>query len=229
MSRLDLYDKRIKSLQKVQKECSEICDIYKKTKRFLLRGSNNTYYGYQYLTPREDRRPKDMDSTVHKLLDDAFHKLYGWKPRSQGVFCTSDIMEVSNNYGLPYIIFPVNGFKYIWSSSIEDLYGNEFDSVKWNEMSYNYWQSKHKSSGPVKQTIAGWTKDLKKEQAELEDWHTFLIDKIQTIVLKYQDTNIEEAIRKRNEVSLKCKGYYMAEYEENVTEIMDALGMEYDI
>lgn len=71
---------------------------------------------------RQNRKPKDMDKTTSELLDKLFQKKFGWKPRSQGMFCIPE-WSMAQTYGKPGIVFVPGNFKYIWSDDIQDLYG----------------------------------------------------------------------------------------------------------
>jgi hypothetical protein len=70
---------------------------------------------------RTDRKAMNMDFRTQQELDDLYEKKFGWRPRSEGIFCTSDYEE-ARSYGVPYFIFPIGYFKYIWNPNYEDLY-----------------------------------------------------------------------------------------------------------
>lgn len=117
-------------IELVKKECSEIINIYKKAGRVLFRGTkserrkpiddDNKIYK---IVPRKRRNPKDTDKETQKILDNLFNQRFGWKPRSHGIFAAG--IESASYYGTPHGFFPVNGFDYIWSPKIDDLY-NDF-------------------------------------------------------------------------------------------------------
>lgn len=83
--------------------------------------------------PRKLRHPKDTEPELQKLVDKLFQEKFGWKPRAQGVFATSDFYtarEYSGDWKTVHIIFPFDGFEYIWSPKIDDLYStvlSDFD------------------------------------------------------------------------------------------------------
>lgn len=62
-----------------------------------------------------------MYQSVHDKLDGLFYKKFGWKVRSEGVFCTGRKSETLM-YGITYIIFPKGQFKFVWSPDVLDLY-----------------------------------------------------------------------------------------------------------
>lgn len=117
-------------IELVKKECSEIINIYKKAGRVLFRGTkserrkpiddDNKIYK---IVPRKRRNPKDTDKETQKVLDNLFNQRFGWKPRSHGIFAAG--LQSAQYYGIPHGFFPVNGFEYIWSPKIDDLY-NDF-------------------------------------------------------------------------------------------------------
>lgn len=74
--------------------------------------------------PRKLRKPKDTSPEIQKVVDKIFMEKFGWKPRAQGVFATSDFYnaEMYSRGQLVHIIFPFDGFEYLWSPKIEDLY-----------------------------------------------------------------------------------------------------------
>ncbi len=106
-------------------ECIQMMNLYA-TYRFdkvFWRGTrSHTDQGMtEKIIPRKDRYPKHTNPTDHDLLDKEFQKKFGWKARSEGVFVTSSKTSASS-YGKPYICIPADGFKYIWSNEIDDLY-----------------------------------------------------------------------------------------------------------
>lgn len=122
-------------LEKIEKQCGQIIKIYKKSGCFLYRGlrltdrvkkiGNNIYS----VVPRKDRWPKDTCKKLHDMIDVHFLNRFGWRVRSNGVFCSGSI-KVANEYGTTRgIIFPADGFKYIWSRKIEDLYSDQLQSI----------------------------------------------------------------------------------------------------
>lgn len=117
-------------IELVKKECSEIINIYKKAGRVLFRGTRGDRAKQvdeegriSKVVPRKRRNPKDTDKETQKILDNLFNQRFGWKPRSQGIFAAG--IESARYYGTPHGFFPVNGFEYVWSPNIDDLY-NDF-------------------------------------------------------------------------------------------------------
>lgn len=90
-----------------------------------MRGTKkNIMMGAQIFTSRQDRRPQDMPIEIHNKYDELFLEKFGWKARSEGVFVAGGDRT---SYGTPFFFFPVNGYKFIWSPAIFDLYTSRFN------------------------------------------------------------------------------------------------------
>jgi hypothetical protein len=78
--------------------------------------------GLVAFTARTDRRPKDLSREWHDYFDNGLKKIFGWKPRSEGVFA---YIEKSSDTQWPenlFFLFIKGNFKYVWSPAIVDLY-----------------------------------------------------------------------------------------------------------
>lgn len=127
------------------KDAYEIMDMIKKDcqpflrsrdkGQFLWRGSEKQVDSYKKLTPRTDRKPKDMFQERHEKLDKAFDKIFGWKARSQGVFCYGS-PTYAESYGEPFLVFPIGKFKFLWSPTIKDLYVQIGELLNYKNFSY---------------------------------------------------------------------------------------------
>jgi hypothetical protein len=101
------------------------------TPEILFRGMETKHVdkGVGTVTPRIDRKPTDTDSSTHWRLDKYFFKEFGWKARSEGMFCTPSLPRASsfarargNKLKDIYIVIPSTPYKYIWSPKVPDLY-----------------------------------------------------------------------------------------------------------
>ncbi len=182
----------------VLKECSEIVDIYKQIKSFLYRGSKHNFaQDITKITPRTDRRPLDSSVEVSRKLDDEFYKRFKWRPRSEGVFCTSTLSN-AHTYGDSYIFFPKNGFKFVWSRKFEDFYSNIYDAY------YSEYYT---------------TVDINKFFTLEDKYMDF-----EKIVSEYTNRDIKDAIEIGHEMMFKCDYYYMADYTEtNYLKLLNSL------
>jgi hypothetical protein len=166
----------------IEKECSEICDIYRKKGgiSFLYRGSENYYSQFQKIKPRTDRIPTDTNPEMSNYLDELFYKKFGWKPRRTGVFCTGDLMKTYHYGNSSYIIFPKNGFEFIWSNTIKDLY----NLLTWNNIQDLFLKNKLKPDKSFE-------------------------DELNLIINSYKNKDLYKAINSKNEIMIKCDYYYV--------------------
>jgi len=87
----------------------------------LYRGLNKSIQTYRIIEPRKNRIPKNTKLQLHNALDKLLYKKFGWKPRSEGVFCTGSEFK-ARFYGYVYIMLPIGDFKFVWSPKIDDLF-----------------------------------------------------------------------------------------------------------
>lgn len=145
MSRFDKYlteavfrklsDMNMKKFDEITKMIKKDCSQYY---RFLIKNfKNKKVHNFPFLwrgtyargdadiskvIPRKNRQPKDMPGDLHEILDDYFYKKFGWRPRSEGVFCAA-ARSTAEGYGdRPFLIFPFDGYKYLWNKKVDDLY-----------------------------------------------------------------------------------------------------------
>lgn len=119
----------------IQKNCSEILAFYNRTGNVFYRGFNND--DFIKITPYKNRKPKDTQPIIQEIIDDYLEEKFNWRPRSTGVFA-SPIYGIAGEYGKQNVIFPFDGFEYIWSPRISDFYsdiGESYGSYheKWAE------------------------------------------------------------------------------------------------
>lgn len=77
------------------------------------------------ISVRKDRKPVDFSDEQHEMLDDDFYYKFGWKVRSQGMFCFGESEEHdARHYGRVHMVFPMGEIKYVWSDYIMDLFGH---------------------------------------------------------------------------------------------------------
>ncbi len=88
---------------------------------FAYRGIENYNADIMKKFVRKNRETLGMDQRKSNKLDKEFHDQFGWKPRSQGMFCTGDYL-VAHQYGRVWIVYPIGAVDYLWSKEIGDLY-----------------------------------------------------------------------------------------------------------
>lgn len=104
----------------VVRDCKPVIKIMIKNKNMLFRGMKSKSI-YSYNSVRKDRKPKDTPIKMADLLDKAFFKIFHWKPRSEGLFTTSNIYTASK-YGSLNAVFPCGNFDYVWSPKVQDFF-----------------------------------------------------------------------------------------------------------
>lgn len=141
---------------------------------------------YMIMTPRLDRYPKDMWIDWHKSLDQLFLERTGWRARSQGIFATGN--EVSAGYyGTVYIIYPADGYRYLWSPEVSDLY-TDTNQFEMKTGKYRYRQEMDRF--------------IPKDE-EMENH-------FREIIKTYKNDELVEGIRSGNEIMIKCDRYACA-------------------
>lgn len=151
------------------------------------RGLTHTPKDGDVLTPRSDRRPKDSNLQDQQKMDDELERKFGWRPRQEGMFCTGN-SDVASMYGDTYAVFPLDGYKYIWSPKVPDFYSTLYSSKQsdfvhtWNEL------------------LSMFLKDGKDEEY-------IKSTAINNMVKTYKSNDLAKAIESGNEIIVKCKGY----------------------
>ena len=270
IDKTDYLDLDNEALEIVSKECSKIIKTCINAGGFIYRGlritdrlkeiGENIYM----VTPRKNRKPKDTTEELHTLVDISFKKRFGWNARSEGIFCTGSIKEALDYGNTIGIIFPVDGFKYLWSHKIRDLYSDQLQNI-YDEVDSEYfdkyggtftkghWENeatgekKHwKSENEIEQSIVfpidhieefiytdprmivihlkngtkiayNWIPAI--EFDEFRD--NALKNKCDRITSMYTDKNLIGAIKKGNEIMIKCDYYYFIETTRNELKLED--------
>lgn len=106
----------------LRRDCSEYISLLEVTSAHLYRGIDgkpDLFKGY----PR-DNRDNLHTSPVHTNIINQLLKIAGMEAnRNNSLFVTSDLDD-AGSYGELYYIFPINGFKYTWTSAY-DLIGSQ--------------------------------------------------------------------------------------------------------
>lgn len=112
-------------IDKVKNECGRFLKDLKSGPNNLIRTESFTPKDTQWVfVTRKNikgRRPKDMHPDFSKKIDNAMKELFGWKPRSDGLFCYIHPKsgELKNIF---YSVIPAGDYKYVWSPMVQDLY-----------------------------------------------------------------------------------------------------------
>ena len=194
----------------VKRDCGKFLKEINPYKNFLYRGLSGVG-GMGIKTPRADRMAKDMSLSGHEYLGNLFKKYHGWNARKEGVFCSGNIGETSS-YGISYIVFPIDGYKYLWSDDIRDLFScmeqdQDFKykgdyanfSVLWNEDELNYFMSEYDYDSDDENDII------------------FKADKeVNNAIKNYKNNDLSKYLTTydENELTLKCKKYYYIKWSD---------------
>jgi hypothetical protein len=226
VDQVHLQPNQIIEIDKIFNECSDYIDIVKDSRRLLWRGLKKSeptqwddHETILELYPQQNRKPRDTPKQIHNILDNVLFEKFGWYPRSTGVFAFESINLV-RQYGEPYMIFPVNGYKYIWSPDINDFYiiftYNLAEMVRWflkhgdinNKKEVDEVYNQNKSSlnnkwlkSEDRITLKIWRKMMTKE---------WLTEKIKKMTTSYIDTDLKKLLKMKtsNEIMIKCDKYY---------------------
>lgn len=198
-------------VETLDKECSDIIKIYSRAKWCLLRGEKAQNKDFISRIPRianssqDSRKPASTPEEVHDFINKWFDKKFGWPVRN-GVFTTGKIGTASD-YGTIYLFFPTDGYKFVYSKSISDLYSQMPMRIEWDK-----WTEKEREMWFYEKT---WLPDLdsKNTNTSYTTWET-VINKHH-----FTDKNLEEAVHEGvghsgtpPEVVFKCKKYYGLSY-----------------
>jgi hypothetical protein len=124
----------------IQKDCSEYIQAVAAAKKVLFRGTQpqalSAYVGQSH----KKRKTKDTSSAIQTGVDKVLASKGFTALRHNSIF-TSSRVEIASDYGIPYIIFPKNGFSFTWSPKIQDFYHDfieEHDITTWSEFISHY-------------------------------------------------------------------------------------------
>ena len=185
-----------KIIETLQKECKPFLrEIRNCTSRYLIRGKKTEISTFRKIKRRKDRKPMSMAPKYMEFLDNVFEKVFGWRPRTTGVFAEFS-KTIKSGYGEPYFIFPIGKFRYIYSNDVEDLFLDDFIKapVTWhpwkNEIVFN---DKIVSRMYSSQEL----EDMSKEEV-MEDW----------IKNAFKNKNLCKA-KNGYEIMFDCDQYYL--------------------
>ena len=78
-----------------------------------------------------DRTPAASSDDTHKMLNNRFTELYG-EPFRNAMFATGSERKTWT-YGLPFQIFPIGEFTFLWSPTVGDLWA-QLEIVKYQSL-----------------------------------------------------------------------------------------------
>ena len=170
------------------KKVKQDCQPYLQEAGSSVFSGNGIWRGINESDPRlrktarlENREPAGTPLIVHKYVNEYLNKKFG-HPFRNGVFVTGERGQYGT-YGVPYQIFPIGKFEYLWSDKVKDLLftlrdferDNDFDSPE------NYSYEKE-----LKPKLVKFTRKLR----------------------GYKKTDLPAAAFSGNEIMIWCKQYY---------------------
>lgn len=215
----------LKLFKGIDKNCSTIMNAYRQTDSFLYRGiksEDDALYG----KPFETRQPKDSNRELNDILNNALAS-QGFSARRDNTSFTSGDYNQAGNYGHNvYIFIPKNGFKFHYSEKIRDLVlgydkldmlldpdkvsaakkiiENNWESLKKyfdhrynaNELFYGY-EVESDFKGLKRAAEEG---ALPAEMSDIQSLQDLVSDEKIIDNFKYNQTDLESAIKSRHEV-----------------------------
>lgn len=128
----------LEACSSIEESCSEFVSEMKIASMFLYRGVQGSNQPiFTNITPW-NRKPIGQTKPQQKTLDKIL-KLGGFKSlRSNSICCSSTESEI-RKFGVPYLIFPRNGYAFTWSSKIADIGSDgNFAKLIWNMYEPSY-------------------------------------------------------------------------------------------
>ncbi len=147
---------------------------------------------------RQNRRPKDTDSSIHDLINEVGRKVFGWNIRN-GVFAFGSFTQ-AENFSLDathgneiynvYEIFPIGNFQFVYNIEYEDFYEFRDSNFIYNIM--------------IKHFIKGGNyREL------VEIIKKYYYDELVEYIRKtFSDDDLISAIKSKHEISFNVKSYY---------------------
>lgn len=162
-----------------------------------------------YHTPRKERAPVDSSIELTDLLNTHLKDLAGFKPRTDAVFTTGSA-GVASNYGTAFIVYPKDGFKFIWSPEIRDAYGF-FTLGVGRQSTDDKWQQVYDTIPDYEDRMARATGD-EYDELDFETTSKFLEMFAKDLYKTGENSTIKEAAASDAEIMLDCEGFYLVPY-----------------
>lgn len=120
-------------IPKIQQECKPFLRDIKNAAGTLFRiDKKNKYKPVWKKITRKNRKPLDTPKKYHKVVDKLFLEEFGWKARSEALFCWSKFFSDDTAQKM-WMVFPAGDYKYLWSEKVFDLWnilGNYTETPK---------------------------------------------------------------------------------------------------
>lgn len=240
----ELYD----FLTTLKKECGTYLKNFKGdySDTFLMSGrpDNNPFIKKKI---RKDRMPLDTPRELHDLMDSVFKEEFGFKARSESMFCWSSRVDETtpsyNTYGDLYLIFPVGDYDLLYGEKVTDLFNEvsliihyafgKFDTIDGKDVRYNTsnWSLKKMLSN-LNQEVTFYREGSEKTSRvyKAKEIHELLVSEIGKII-KTKYTKVKNGKAKNvgsvTEIMLHCDYVYMLRMEyliKNKEKLSDIFG-----
>jgi hypothetical protein len=105
----------------IQTQCSDVISAYKETGKFLYRGLSDIEED-QWIFKGRPRKEREThtDSGIVQIFNIGFAKAKFKANRTNTIACTSNLWW-TEQFGDPFIVFPKDGFNFIWSPNVKDF------------------------------------------------------------------------------------------------------------
>jgi len=210
-------------LNDIERDCSDIIKVYKQTNKLLYRGIRSAL-PYFKGRPRNNRRPLHSEIYKHNFINKGLAVLGFSTNRSNSIAVTSSLYD-TQKYGNRYIIFPKNGFDF--------LYGNKKDLITMvhSDEDLYPWLEKHYSKAFLIKLLKKFSKKILFSYISkniLENEKTMKIY-WEYIANKYNllDINIAYAIQQGYEIMISGTEYYAVK-ENYISEIIQHFDFNMD-
>jgi len=180
--------------------------------KILWRGIKDTREKVLKLPVRQDRKPRDTATVIHKALNFAFKKNGFTANRENSIFCSGSLSGLST-YGDAYAVFPIGEYAISWSPDVND-WTEDFAASEWIT-----------AEGLDLIRKIGWGKVDKLSSHHIKLYGSSGL--VKYIQHNYKNTDINAAIASRNEIMIHCDKYYAIrkptsyDYSWSVTELVN--------
>lgn len=145
------------------------------------------------------RNPLTMGKGLYNIINKGF-KFGGFKARrDNSIFCTAN-QDTAQNYGTPFIVFPIGNFSFTWSPIIKDMY----TTSRWSEIFQDVYDASNTNNGwfALRKMQPDWP--LYKDMIKHADYNKLG----NNLRYFYKDTDLREASDRSTEIMISCKEYY---------------------
>lgn len=140
----------------------------------------------------EDRKPLDTRREIHDAMDDWFLDNFGFRARSNALFCTGSKSHASV-YGEVHSIYAAGKYEYVWSPEVEDM-------IHIDEL--------------AKHTLAKLGMKDRNDDETLEQKVSIMIDVLEDS--GYRGSGLREALKSGNEIMLRSEKYFVFDNKDPV-------------